>query len=85
MELNRVRPLQPKAHSILSGSIDGQEPEPVAWTFEHFGGGKTFFTPLGHPQDFTQPAFQRLLRNGIRWAAGLPIEPFNSDISRAVP
>ena len=58
---------------LLVGTIAGQPPEPVAWTFEHFGHGKTFFTPLGHPEDFVNPAFQRLLLNGIRWAAGLPV------------
>ena len=73
MELNLVRPLSPGAHAFLTGTIEGQAPEPVAWTFQHYGGGKTFFTPLGHPEDFTNPAFQRLLLNGIRWAAGLPV------------
>ena len=72
MELNKVSPLDPKAHPLLVGTIAGQPSEPVAWTFEHCGHGKTFFTPLGHPEDFVNPAFQRLLLNGIRWAAGLP-------------
>lgn len=73
MELNRVSPLQPGAHALLTGTVDAQPPEPVAWTFTNIGGGRTFFTPLGHPEDFTNPAFTRLLANGIRWAAKLPI------------
>jgi type 1 glutamine amidotransferase len=73
MELNQVSPLESKAHPLLIGTIAGQPPEPVAWTFEHSGRGRTFFTPLGHPEDFANPAFQRLLVNGIRWAAGLPL------------
>ena len=74
MELNQVSPLRPGAEAILLGSVEGFPAEPVAWTFTHAGGGRTFFTPLGHPEDFAQPAFQRLLLNGIRWAAGLPVE-----------
>lgn len=71
MELNQVSPINPKAHAILSGSLAGFPAEPVAWTFTHSGQGRTFFTPLGHPEDFEHPSFQRLLLNGIRWAAGL--------------
>lgn len=73
MELNQVLPLNPAAHPILTGAIEGRPPEPAAWTFQHYGKGRTFFTPLGHPEDFTNPAFQQLLLNGIRWAANLPI------------
>jgi type 1 glutamine amidotransferase len=74
MELNQVSPLRPGAEALLLGTVEGFPAEPVAWTFTHVGGGRTFFTPLGHPEDFAEPAFQRLLLNGIRWAAGLPIE-----------
>ena len=74
MELNQVSPLQPAAHPVLVGSVEGFPAEPVAWTFLRRDGGRTFFTPLGHPEDFEQPAFQRLLLNGIRWAAGLPLD-----------
>jgi type 1 glutamine amidotransferase len=74
MELNQVTPLQPGAHALLTGTIAGRPPEPVAWTFTHYGKGKTFFTPLGHPEDFENPAFQRLLLNGIRWAANMPVD-----------
>jgi type 1 glutamine amidotransferase len=73
MELNQVSPLQPGAEPLLVGAVDGFPAEPVAWTFVRADGGRTFFTPLGHPEDFEQPAFQRLLANGIRWATGLPL------------
>jgi type 1 glutamine amidotransferase len=72
MELNEVSPLHPSAVPLLVGTVDGFPPEPVAWTFLRADGGRTFCTPLGHPDDFAQPAFQRLLLNGIRWALGLP-------------
>lgn len=68
MELNQVSPLTSGAQSILTGTLAGFPSEPVAWTFRHSGKGKTFFTPLGHPEDFENPSFQRLLLNGIRWA-----------------
>jgi type 1 glutamine amidotransferase len=84
MELNRVSPLQPGAHAILTGSVDAQPAEPVAWTFTNIGGGRTFFTPLGHPEDFSNPAFARLLANGIRWAANLPI-PADDARNRRLP
>lgn len=75
MELNRVRPLRPGTEVILVGDVDGFPSEPVAWTFLRPDGGRTFFTPLGHPEDFAQPAFRQLLRNGILWAAGFGARP----------
>lgn len=74
MELNQVSPLQPGVVPLLTGTVEGFPSEPVAWTWIRADGGRTFFTPLGHPEDFEHPAFQRLLLNGIRWAAGLAIE-----------
>ena len=56
----------------MSTPVTRFAPSPTG--FLHIGGGRTFFTPLGHPEDFAQPAFQRLLLNGIRWAAGVEIE-----------
>ncbi|MBP1963105.1 ThuA domain-containing protein [Paenibacillus aceris] len=44
--------------------------QPVAWTRTHFGGGRVLTTTMGHPEDFEQPAFRRLLLNGIHWAVG---------------
>lgn len=74
MELNQVSPLQPGVVPLLTGSVEGFPSEPVAWTWIRADGGRTFFTPLGHPEDFEHAAFQRLLLNGIRWAAGLPVD-----------
>jgi type 1 glutamine amidotransferase len=37
-------------------------------------GGRVFYTSLGHPDDFKQPAFGVLLRNAVYWAAGVPVE-----------
>ena len=69
--LYKVTPLRSGAEPVMQAAIPGEAPEPVAWTFTNIGGGRTFFTSLGSPEDFGKPAFERLLRNGIYWAAGL--------------
>lgn len=40
--------------------------EPVAW-IRTAGGGRIFCTTLGHPLDFRQPSFLRLLDNSLGW------------------
>jgi type 1 glutamine amidotransferase len=67
--LYKNTPLRPGAHSLLTGTIPGQPPEPIAWTFMRSDGGRTFYTSLGGPGDFTNASFVALLRNGILWAA----------------
>ncbi len=41
---------------------------PVAWTHQ-YGKSRVFYTSLGHEDDFKLPHFNRLLINGIYWAA----------------
>jgi type 1 glutamine amidotransferase len=48
-------------------------PNPVAWTSKNSYGGKVFMTTMGHPADFDQEPFQRLVINGIHWAVGKPV------------
>lgn len=67
--LYKNTPLKSGTTALLAGSIPGQPPEPVAWTFTRSDGGRTFYTSLGGPADFKDPSFVRLLRNGIVWAA----------------
>jgi type 1 glutamine amidotransferase len=69
--LYKTSPLAAGATTLVSGKIPSQPEEPTAWTFVRKEGGRTFYTSLGHPSDCDQPAFQHLLLNGIRWAAGL--------------
>ena len=77
-------PLDPKATELVRGRVDGNpQQEPVAWTFARADGGRTFYTSLGHKDDFEQPAFQRLLLNGIYWAAGLEVP--TGDLKTGVP
>jgi type 1 glutamine amidotransferase len=51
---------------LLTGTIPGHT-EPVAWTRLHRG-GRVFYTSLGHPDDFRQPSFLKLLVNALFWA-----------------
>jgi putative membrane-bound dehydrogenase-like protein len=51
---------------LLTGTIPGQS-EPVAWVREK-DGRRVFYTSLGHPDDFTDENFLRLLVNGLAWA-----------------
>jgi len=67
--LYKVSPLSETASPLLTGAIPGADSEPVAWT-RSYGPKKAriFFTSLGHPDDFSNPEFRRLLSNGIQWA-----------------
>lgn len=69
--LYEVLPLAKGTTVLMTGEIKGKPVEPVAWTFKRKDGGRSFYTSLGHPGDFKQPEFVRLLTNGLYWAAGL--------------
>lgn len=69
--LYRVRPLDPSCTPLLIGQIEGKDAEPIAWTHTYGPkGAKVFYTSLGHPADFAEAHFRRLLLNGIAWATG---------------
>jgi hypothetical protein len=65
--LYRVRPLSNSAKPLLIGSIPGKPDEPVAWINQRADGGKSFYTSLGHPDDFSEPAFRQLLVSALHW------------------
>jgi type 1 glutamine amidotransferase len=67
--LYKSSPLRAGAEAVAMGTIPGQAPEPIAWTFKRKDGGRTFYTSRGSVADFKNPAFTQLLRNGITWAA----------------
>ena len=52
---------------LLEGVVEGHAPEPVAWTFRRADGGKSFYTSLGHVNDFHGPILPPLLLNAIEW------------------
>ena len=60
-------------------------PDPVAWTWQNKYGGRVFFTTLGHPEDFSVEAVQRLTVNGIFWALGLKPPKWKGPIQIGVP
>ncbi len=65
--LYMVSPLLNGTTTLLVGDIAGQKTEPVAWTFRRSDGGYSFYTSLGHREDFSNPPFQKLLRNAASW------------------
>lgn len=67
--LYKTSPLRPGAKVLMMGRVGDRKPhEPVTWTYIHKNGGRSFYTSLGHPDDFEQEWFQQLLKAGIRWA-----------------
>ena len=67
--LYKTSPLADKATPLILGRVEGNTPEPVAWTYVRADGGRSFYTSMGHPQDFENANFCRLLLNAICWAA----------------
>lgn len=70
--LYRVSPLASTAQALLIGTIPGKPPEPVAWT-HMYRGGRVFYCSLGHPKDFEQDDFKRLLVNAVFWCLNRPV------------
>jgi hypothetical protein len=67
--LYRTRPLAPGTTLLLLGQIPGDRVEPVAWTYRYGPHqAPVFYTSLGHPEDFKNPSFRRLLVNAVTWA-----------------
>jgi type 1 glutamine amidotransferase len=52
-------------HVILTGSIPGHV-EPIAWT-RTYKGGRVFYTSLGHPKDFENDNFVRMITKAVYW------------------
>jgi type 1 glutamine amidotransferase len=50
---------------LLQGTIP-EHTEPVAWVRE-YKGGRIFYTSLGHPDDFQNESFIRMLTNAVFW------------------
>ncbi len=67
--LYRTSPLAPATQLLLEGSVAGHPSEPVAWTFARADGGKSFYTSLGHVDDFSQAAFAEFLAAAVDWLA----------------
>ena len=69
--LYEVLPLKKSTTVLMTGNARGiNQREPVAWINQSPGGGKVFYTSLGHPYDFGITAFRTMLRNAIYWSVG---------------
>ncbi len=64
-----VSPLAASTTVILNGQIDNAAPEPVAWFNTRSDGGTSFYTSLGHIDDFQNVHFNQLLKNALAYLA----------------
>jgi len=72
--LYKTLPLEAGTDILLMGRVADRQPhEPAAWTYIHRGGGRTFYTSLGHPDDFDDPMFKQLLTGAVYWALDMPV------------
>ncbi len=69
--LYKTAPLAAGTRNLLVGKLAGEPEQPAAWTFIRGDGGRSFYTSLGHVDDFAQPQFAALLSAGIHWSCGL--------------
>ena len=74
----RGRLLQKAFGTIL---VNQSEADIVAWTWQNEWGGKVFGTSLGHPADFGQENFTRMLVNGVCWATDKPLPAVDEKIT----
>jgi len=54
-------------------NVNETETDVVAWAWENEWGGKVFGTSFGHPGDFAEESFVRMLVNGACWAVNKPL------------
>ncbi len=79
--LYKTAPLAENCRVLMTGSIPGEEEQPVTWT-RVLNGQRIFYTQLGGVEDFENALFCRMLANALFWAAEkemkikpLPIPP----------
>jgi nicotinamidase-related amidase/type 1 glutamine amidotransferase len=69
----KLEPLAEGTTLLMEGRWSGNEPvEPAAFT-NTFSGARVFYTSLGHPDDFRNESFCKLLANGIYWSLEMPV------------
>lgn len=66
--LYKAGPVAADCTVLLTGTVAANPTEPAAWVRVRPGGGKVFYTSLGHVDDFADANFQRLLKNAVAWA-----------------
>lgn len=81
--LYQTSPLKSGATELLRGKVEGvAQEEPVAWTFTRADGGQSFYTSLGHPDDFNRPEFRTLLKNALAYLAAKKSTASSSGVGR---
>jgi nicotinamidase-related amidase len=60
--------------TVLLEGRAGDFVEPVAWT-RQYKKARVYYTSLGHPADFAEPAFRQLMINAVHWALDRPVAP----------
>jgi type 1 glutamine amidotransferase len=89
--LYRVLPKWPPSSAtqlLIGKAVNPNKPSeenPVAWTWKNRHGGRAFYTSLGHPEDFSVEAVQRLSVNAIHWCLGLKPPRWSGRIPIDVP
>ncbi len=66
----RVRTLK-KSFGVIE--VKEEETDVVAWAWENEWGGKVFGTSFGHPSDFAEASFVRMLVNAVHWSLDRPL------------
>jgi len=61
--------------------VNREESDVVAWAWENEWGGKVFGTSFGHPGDFAEVSFTRMLVNACCWAVDKPVPGAGETIS----
>jgi len=68
--LYKLNPLSDSTTLLTKGGWSEDQPEePVTFT-NTYEGGRIFYTSLGHPDDFEDDFFCKMLANAIYWAVG---------------
>ncbi len=57
------------------------EADIVAWAWENEWGGKVFGTSFGHPGDFAEESFNRMLINSVHWGLDMEVPAADAKIT----
>lgn len=61
--------------------VKPHESDVVAWAWKNEWGGKVFGTSFGHPGDFAEESFVRMLVNAVHWSVGRPLPGADRKVS----
>ncbi len=61
--------------------VKPHESDVVAWAWKNEWGGKVFGTSFGHPGDFAEESFVRMLVNAVHWGVDRPLPSADDKVS----